>query len=128
MERGITIEEIDLEKLLRKQCDHLLHRYSEASTEEWPWFETYLTYSNATLPESLLLSYQVTGEDSYLKVGKTTLDFLISQTFGDNMYMPVGQDGWHHRGRKRSHYDQQPEDVTAMVAALRTSKQRTPTD
>jgi len=32
----------------------------------------------------------------------------------------VGQSGWYHKDGKRNQYDQQPEEVEAMVCALKT--------
>jgi glycosyltransferase involved in cell wall biosynthesis len=121
LEKGIEIDDLNLEQLLRDQCNRLMRLYEESSSHDWKWFELYLTYSNAVLPEALLLGGKLTGEDSYLDVGKQSLDFLVSLTFTNEKYMPIGQDGWHVKGRRRTHFDQQPEDVAAMVSALKTA-------
>jgi hypothetical protein len=103
-----------------KHCDFLVYRYKESSNAKWHWFERQLTYSNASLPEALLLGFLATGKKQYFSVGKKTLDFLISQTFVDGMYKAIGQDGWFEQGGKRAEFDQQPEDPAAMVQALKT--------
>ena len=103
-----------------KHCDFLLYRYEQSRTKNWHWFERKLTYSNALLPEALLLGFLATGKKQYFTIGKKTLDFLISQTFVDGMYMAIGQDGWFEHGGKRAQFDQQPEDPAAMVSALKT--------
>jgi len=107
------------EAILR-HCDFLVYRYKQSTTPKWHWFERKLTYSNAVLPEALLLGYVATGKKQYLSIGKKTLDFLISQTFVDGMYKAIGQDGWFEEGGKRAEFDQQPEDPAAMVQALKT--------
>ena len=105
---------------ITRHCDFLLFRYNQSRSDKWDWFEQVLTYSNALLPEALLLGYLTTGNIEYFTVGKKTLDFLISQTFVNGMYNAIGQDGWYKQGGKRAEYDQQPEDPAAMVQALKT--------
>jgi len=112
-------EGIDVDGVIRNQCDRLVGLYEANNHADWQWFEKYLTYSNGVMPEALLMGYLVTKDDRYLTVGKTTLDFLINVSLVNGIYMPVGQDGWYHRRGKRYHFDQQPEEVKAMVYALR---------
>ncbi|MBI3292093.1 MAG: glycosyltransferase, partial [Elusimicrobia bacterium] len=81
----------DLNGALIRHCDRLVSLYRGASAEEWPWFENYLTYSNAVFPEALLLGHQQTGNSEYLEIGTKTLDFLIRQTFIGGIYAPIGQ-------------------------------------
>ncbi len=115
------IEGEDLKGLLVAHCDRLVSLYRAVSSEEWQWFENYLTYSNAVLPEALILGHMHTGNSEYLDIGIKTLDFLTGKTFINGTYMPIGQDGWHHKVGERRYFDQQPEDVSAMVCALATA-------
>ena len=117
---GKKIDGIEYEALLKSNCDQLVALYKDNNSPEWRWFESYLTYSNAVLPEALLLGYQVLGDTDYLEVGKAAMDFLIGKTFVEGIYMPIGQDGWYHKQGRRAHFDQQPEDVATMVYALQT--------
>ena len=110
----------EVREAITLHCDFLLNLYKQSSGPKWDWFEPVLTYSNALLPEALLLGFLVTGEKEYFNVGKKTLDFLISQTFVDGMYKAIGQDGWYKQGGERAEFDQQPEDPSAMVQALKT--------
>ena len=111
----------DQKKQLVEYADFLLGLYNQNSDENWSWFEEILTYSNALLPESLLLAYKETGNYLYFKAGKTSLDFLISKSFEDDVCVPVGQAGWYHRTGVKQLFDQQPEEVSALVLALRTA-------
>ena len=101
-----------------RYCDRLVSLYRGASSKDWEWFEPYLTYSNAVVPEALFLGHQQTGNSDFLEIGVKTLDFLIAQTFLKGIYMPIGQDGWHQKSGERRYFDQQPEDVSAMASAL----------
>ena len=112
------IEGIDLDGTLRSQCDRLVELYQATNHADWQWFESYLTYSNGVMPEALLLGYRATMDEKYLTVGKTTLDFLIKESFVNGICMPIGQNGWYHQNGKNYHFDQQPEEVMSMVYAL----------
>ncbi len=103
---------------LRNYCEQLVALYEKSHSSDWEWFEHYLTYSNAILPEALLLGYKITGESRYLEVSKKTLNFLIKHTFKNSQYIPIGQSGWFPKGEARAYFDQQPEDVAATVGVL----------
>jgi glycosyltransferase involved in cell wall biosynthesis len=118
VDRKVQIEGIDLKGILRSHCDRLVELYQAASHTDWQWFESILTYSNGVMPEALLLGYRATMDERYLTVSKTTLDFLIKQSFLNGILVPIGQDGWYHQNGKRYHFDQQPEEVMSMVYAL----------
>ncbi|MFH1889170.1 MAG: glycosyltransferase family 4 protein [Candidatus Omnitrophota bacterium] len=122
------IEGMDLEKILITHCDRLVSLFRGVSSEDWQWFEDYLTYSNAVLPEALLLGHEQTGNTDYSDIGIKTLEFLIKQTFLKGIYAPIGQDGWHHKTGTRRYFDQQPEDVAAMTLALATAYSATGKD
>jgi len=121
--------------VLRYYCEQLMALYEKSHSSDWEWFEHYLTYSNAILPEALLLGYKITGERRYLEVSEKTLNFLIKHTFSarggpasggkDSMYVPVGQSGWFPKEGTRQYFDQQPEDVAATVEVLNTMFQVT---
>jgi len=117
----------DVLAVLRYHCEQLVDLYEKSRSPNWEWFEHYLTYSNAILPEALLLGYKITGERRYLKVSEKTLNFLIKHTFPaspegkkDIIYVPVGQSGWFPKEGTRQYFDQQPEDTAAAVEALNT--------
>lgn len=104
--------------VLKHNCEKLITLYEKCNSLDWEWFEDYLTYSNATLPEALVLGYQATGEERYLEVAEKTISFLIKNTFKDGLYIPIGQSGWFPKQGIRQYFDQQPEDATASVQAL----------
>jgi glycosyltransferase involved in cell wall biosynthesis len=111
--------------MLISQCEKLVDLYNKNHSPDWEWFEPILTYSNAILPEALLLGYKITGEKKYLEIAKTTFNFLIKYGFKDDKYIPVGQSGWFPKEGERQYFDQQPEDVAATVEALNTMFQVT---
>lgn len=102
---------------LMKYSECLVEFYKKNSEPKWRWFEDVLTYSNGVIPEALLLAYQKTGNQKYFNIGKESLDFLIANSFKGRCCTPVGQYGWFRKGEKKTLFDQQPEEVAALVLA-----------
>ncbi len=105
-------------QLIRGLADHLVSIYGDNFTKEWKWFEDYITYANSKISESLLYAYQATEDKKYLEVAESSLEFLISMTFREDMFSPIGHDGWYKRNGRRAHYDQQPIEAGSMVQTL----------
>lgn len=53
------------------------------------------------------------------------MNFLISITFKDNKFAPIGQDGWYIKDGHKAHFDQQPVDTASMVQTLVLAKDTT---
>ncbi|MGD9153031.1 MAG: glycosyltransferase family 4 protein [Gammaproteobacteria bacterium] len=105
---------------LEQYGNHLLHLYNQYHADDWRWFEPYLTYCNAILPDALLNIYKaMPHKKNYFSIAEKTLNFLIKHSF-DKHYMPIGQNGWFYKNGKRAFFDQQPEDTSSMVEALHT--------
>ena len=120
LSKHITVGQFDLAGILKNYCETLVEHYNDSSSDTWHWFEKYLTYSNGVLPEALLLGYKITQDQRYFDIAKKTLEFLIKESFRGESYGPIGQDGWHQQDGKRSYYDQQPEEVSALIYALKS--------
>jgi glycosyltransferase involved in cell wall biosynthesis len=103
---------------IKELSNYLISLYFKYSDEEWNWFENYFTYSNSKLSEALFYSYKMTKEEKYLRVAKDSLNFLISITFQNDFFSPVGQNGWYIKNRHRPFFDQQPVDAASIVQTL----------
>ncbi|PIN94454.1 glycosyl transferase family 1 [Candidatus Pacearchaeota archaeon CG10_big_fil_rev_8_21_14_0_10_30_48] len=104
--------------IIKEYANKLTSLFEKNKTEDWKWFEDKLTYSNSKIPEALLYAYIATQDKYYLDVSKITLDFLVSVTFKDNIFVPIGQAGWYKKNGKRTYFDQQPLDAASMVQTL----------
>jgi len=102
-------------------ADHLVSLQKDNLSNEWKWFESYLTYSNSKLSESLFYAYPATGNEIYLQAAKSSLDFLISINFEKNRFAPIGQKGWYIKEGHRAYFDQQPVDTASMVQTLQVA-------
>ncbi len=106
-------------KSLGVMADKLVKRYQQEAAADWRWFEPTLTYDNATIPLALFKAFSVTGERASLRVARESLEFLEDVCFGDGHLTLVGNEGWHCRGGKKPHADEQAIDAAAFVLAFR---------
>ncbi|WP_443938897.1 glycosyltransferase [Pedobacter sp. MW01-1-1] len=95
----------------------LVDAFHQSKDEEWHWFEDKMTYDNAILPLALFHSCEITGNPEVKNVAHQTLAFLEKITFKEAVCTPVGNDGWHVRGRSglMPIYDQQAIEIMGMV-------------
>lgn len=111
--------------LIKTLADKLVEHYDAEAGEDWEWFEPFLTYANAKLPEALFLAYDLIGDERYLEIGESTLKFLSDTVFIEDEVYPIGQNGWYNRNGKRALFDQQPLDVSYIVQAFLTAHETT---
>jgi hypothetical protein len=104
-----------LEKELRRK---LYDFYFNNSNNDWIWFEDYLTYANAIIPWALWETYITRNCGTSIEIAERTTNFLINECQKDNIPVPVGNDGWYFKGKKKAIYDQQPIDPAYMVCCL----------
>lgn len=111
--------------LTEQACEQLAVAYDTHASGDWQWFEPLLAYSNASLPEALFLGAAFFPTTRYFRYAETSLHFLLRQTKTGDRMAPIGQNGWMRRGGERALYDQQPEEMAALVTCLRTAWDRT---
>jgi glycosyltransferase involved in cell wall biosynthesis len=107
-------------QLITTLADDLVSKYRGVSDSKWMWFEDYLTYANAVLPEAMLFAGLSTGSELYMNIAKKTFDFLLSQTFMDEQIKIISNQGWQHKGKGGHLYGEQPIDVAYTILALHT--------
>ncbi len=96
----------------------LLQRYQDAATDDWHWFEEVVSYANAKLPHSMILSGRCMDNQPMLELGLKTLRWLIGiQTTDTGAFRPIGSNGFYQRGEKPALFDQQPIEAQATVSA-----------
>jgi len=91
--------------------------FEKSSGQGWNWFDDILTYDNARMCQALFAAFGVTGKKRFLEVAEKSFAFLQSQTMQDEMFSPIGQDGWFPKGGSKALFDQQPIEAGAMVQA-----------
>jgi len=104
-------EAVDVSDKIHALADSLEALFREYSSNDWVWFEPYMTYGNAILPVCMLLAGSVTGKKRYTDIGRRTIDFLAKTTIVDDRLEIIGNNGWYMRGGNRPWYDQQSIDA-----------------
>ncbi|WP_343614836.1 glycosyltransferase [Flavobacterium sp.] len=113
-----TIPNLYVAAIINKLNAKLLANYEDTATEDWQWFENYLTYGNGILPESMLYAYLITNKPVYKKVALDSLDFLLSKTFVDGNFKAISNQSWYHKDAQPAEYGEQPIDVTYTIQTL----------
>jgi hypothetical protein len=103
--------------------DELSHRlldiYASNHSIGWHWFEDVLAYSNARLPQALIVCAMRTSDKVMLTAGLESLDWIVTmqrcETKGH--FVPIGSQGFHRKGGEQARFDQQPIEAGATVSA-----------
>ena len=108
----------ELMSIIKVFANRLVQMYNRSSTDEWEWFEDYLTYANSILPEALLSAWLLTGERIYKDIAVSTFDFLLKQTFNENGIEVISNKSWMQKGQKPGRFGEQPIDVSYTIMTL----------
>ena len=112
-----------IENTLRENINELAKKltilFSSSASNNWQWFENYLTYDNARLPQALLAVARVSKNSDIQKIGIGSLDWLIHELFDQEYgcFSFIGCNGWYFRGKPKAIFDQQPVEADAMAEA-----------
>lgn len=103
-------------------ANRLVQMYRHEATNNWRWFEGYLTYANSILPEAMLCAWMVTGDGIYKEIAKESFDFLLSKTFRrKNTINVISNKNWLQKGEEPASVSvggEQPIDVAYTILAL----------
>jgi glycosyltransferase involved in cell wall biosynthesis len=100
-------------------ANRLLDVYERSHCETWHWFETSLAYSNARLPQALILAGGRSKNKKMIAAGLEALDWLVAtQHCGDpEIFVPVGSSRCFAEGTEKPRFDQQPVEACATISA-----------
>jgi uncharacterized protein YyaL (SSP411 family) len=116
--RDAEVKDIEpLESVAWSAANRLAECYSRTVRPDWQWYESRMTYANAVLPHALFVAAERWPEEAYLEIAKTSFRFLDEQTTADEIFWPVGNEGWYPRGEEKALYDQQPVEAVVMAEA-----------
>jgi hypothetical protein len=108
-----------IQNLRNVLANRLLDIYERAHSETWQWFEKSLSYSNARLPQALILAGCRSGNKRMIEVGIESLRWLVAEQHrGDeNIFVPIGSSGFFTEGGEKARFDQQPVEACATISA-----------
>jgi hypothetical protein len=107
----------DVRRIQEILADRLFNQFKNNATDDWPWLENALNYSNGKLPHALLLSGQRMQRNDMIDMGLNSLKWLLAIQTEDNHFVPIGSNGWYEKGGPRARFDQQPVEANAMIEA-----------
>src|SRR5574344_1465035 len=110
----------EVHDLIRMLADKLTGLYLATTDNYWKWFEGYLTYENAVLPECLIYAYHVIKDEQYKDIAKESFDFLLEKIFFNRQIKVISNNNWLNKGESNIKYGEQPVDVAGTVIALST--------
>jgi len=107
-----------INNMRKSLTEQLVRLWNTCATEDWPWFEPVVTYDNACLCHTLILSGQWMPNAEALEIGLKSLRWLVSiQKTQAGYFRPIGSNGFYLRDGARADYDQQPLEAQSMVSA-----------
>lgn len=112
-----TMRPID-KTIIAKLAFRIEQMYQHESSTNWEWFESYLTYANSILPESMLYAWLLTGDKIYKDISINSLNFLIGQIFNDKGIEVISNKNWLQKGEEQGQFGEQPIDVSYTVMTL----------
>lgn len=100
-------------------AQRLLDIYHSNHSPGWSWFEDVLAYSNARLPQALLMCGQRSSDAAMLAVGLEALAWFVSKQCCETKghFVPIGSQGFYRKGGEKARFDQQPIEAGATVSA-----------
>lgn len=110
--------ELHIAPLLQRNLQALTKAWKAHSTPDWPWFEDKLTYANALLPHAILALLRLRVDQSLRDILKTSTAFLLKTTMENDMFIPIGSDGWYPKGGQPSRDNQQPIEASTTFDFL----------
>jgi hypothetical protein len=115
---GVYGGDADVRKIRALLAENLYRRFHENASTDWFWPEDILTYANAVMPHALILTGHSRSNADMLDTGLKSLQWLLKQETHEAGHITViGNKGWMRRNGERAHFDQQPEEVMALLEA-----------
>lgn len=107
-------------------AERLFKQFKANSTDDWPWLEDILAYSNGKLPHALILAGNRLKRDDMSEMGLKSLRWLFEIQIENHHLTPIGNHGWYKRNSTKARFDQQPLEANALleasIAAYQTEK------
>jgi glycosyltransferase involved in cell wall biosynthesis len=100
-------------------ANRLLDIYEQSHTENWRWFEKSLSYSNARLPQALILAGWRSDNHRMIEAGMDSLKWLVGEQHRNDkeIFVPIGSRGFYVVGDEKARFDQQPVEACATISA-----------
>jgi hypothetical protein len=99
-------------------AEELMRLWRDNATDDWPWWEPWLTWGNAKLPHALLVAGMDLKREEMTEAALKSLRWMLEvQTGEDGQLSIIGNNGWYTRGERPARYDQQPIEAKSCLQA-----------
>ena len=100
----------------KKKASHLYTVFDKTIDNEWLWHDHKVTYGNSRIPQALIFAGWFLKDNDMANRGLKILDWLIEKQFRDDIFSPIGNDGW-LTPENKAQFDQQPLEANGMIDA-----------
>ncbi len=109
----------DAQKISSVMASKLVDLYGRNQSTEWAWFEDVLAYSNARLPQAVLITARRNSDSRMASVALDALTWLSEEQRSEEKdhFVPIGSQGFYRKGGERARFDQQPVEAGGAVSA-----------
>jgi glycosyltransferase involved in cell wall biosynthesis len=109
----------DAQQMRSVLATRLLQLYGSNQSPEWNWFEDVLAYSNARLPQAVLIVGQRSADSVMVSAALGALNWLseTQRSPENDHFVPIGSQGFYRKGREKARFDQQPVEAGGAVSA-----------
>lgn len=83
---------------------------------EWLWFDEKVSYANSRIPHAMIHAGIYLKDEKLIHRGLKVLDWLIDKQFSNDIFSPVGNEGW-LSPQGKAPFDQQPLEANGMIDA-----------
>ncbi len=101
-------------------AERLVNMYNIVRTDDWKWFESSLSYSNAALSHSLLICGNTIPNQKMIEIGLESLKWLLELQKSESPkghFIAIGSNGFFKKDGLKARFDQQPIEAQTMVSA-----------
>jgi glycosyltransferase involved in cell wall biosynthesis len=111
-----------IRRLLVAKADRLARLFRRNTDDGCPWFEPFLAYDNARLPEALIRSGLALDVAGMVSAGVEALEWLCSRQTGPRgCFQPVATVDFGRSLAARNLFDQQPVEAAATIDACQAA-------
>lgn len=113
---GRMHQEASVINILEKKIQQLYDVFDKTTNNEWWWCENIVTYANCRIPQALIAAGMFLKKKALADKGVKILDLLIESQFKNNIFIPIGNNGW-MTPENKAVFDQQPIEAHGMIDA-----------
>ncbi|MBD1430543.1 hypothetical protein [Sphingobacterium litopenaei] len=105
----------DLIKEIYLLADFISNEYEKASSDGWQWYEEVISYDNAIIPYSLMLTKDILFEEKYLTYAIDSATFLDEIIFKENTVELIGNAGWLKKNGEKASAGEQAIEIPSLI-------------